>query len=57
MQNIRRLTYLLWVCSTVGFRSGKYAQQLMDEGFNVKNLKGSIVAWVSLASTFPFSET
>ena len=35
-------------CSTVGIRSGKYAQQLIDQGFpHVYNLKGSIVAWVS----------
>ena len=38
-------------CSTVGFRSGKYAQQLMEEGFNVKNFKGSIIAWVRLQAT------
>lgn len=31
---------------TVGIRSGKYAQQLIDQGFpHVYNLKGSIVAW------------
>ncbi|KAK9836830.1 hypothetical protein WJX74_009081 [Apatococcus lobatus] len=39
-----RKTPLVTYC-TVGFRSGKYAQQLMNEGFDVKNLKGSIVAW------------
>ncbi|KAK9865457.1 hypothetical protein WJX84_005824 [Apatococcus fuscideae] len=39
-----RTTPLVAYC-TVGFRSGKYAQQLMEEGFNVKNFKGSIIAW------------
>lgn len=39
-----RKTPLVTYC-TVGFRSGKYAQQLMDQGFDVKNLKGSIIAW------------
>ena len=34
-------------CSTIGVRSGKYAQQLIDQGLpHVYNLKGSIVAWV-----------
>ena len=32
-------------------RSGKYAQQLIDQGLpHVSNLKGSIVAWVHAAS-------
>lgn len=34
-------------CSTIGVRSGKYAQQLIAQGLpHVYNLKGSIVAWV-----------
>ena len=36
--------------STIGIRSGKYAQELMNRGgfAKVYNLKGSIVAWVSM---------
>ena len=38
-------------CSTIGVRSGKYAQQLTEQGLpHVSNLKGSIVAWVRAPS-------
>lgn len=30
---------------TIGARSGKFAAELQDEGFEVRNLKGSILAW------------
>lgn len=31
---------------TIGYRSGKYAEQLQEEGFEgVRNLKGSLLAW------------
>ena len=36
--------------STVGFRSGKYAARLEKDGVKVRNLKGSIIAWVSVHS-------
>jgi len=40
---------LFFCCSTIGARSGKYAQQLVDQGVpQVYNLEGSIIAWVSL---------
>lgn len=31
---------------TIGYRSGLYADKLSKEGFQVKNLKGSLLAWV-----------
>lgn len=31
---------------TIGYRSGIYAEKLLKEGFKVKNLKGSLLAWV-----------
>ena len=34
-------------CSTAGLRSGKYLKPLRAEGYDTRNLKGSIVAWVS----------
>lgn len=38
-------------CSTAGLRSGRYAEQLIAKGFtDVRNLEGSILAWVSKAS-------
>jgi rhodanese-related sulfurtransferase len=30
---------------TLGFRSGKYAAKLRDEGFDAYNLRGAILAW------------
>lgn len=30
---------------TLGFRSGKYAAKLHDEGFDAYNLRGAILAW------------
>ena len=33
------------VYCTIGYRSGQYAKELMSDGFNVKNFKGSILAW------------
>lgn len=30
---------------TLGFRSGKYAAKLSDEGFDAYNLRGAILAW------------
>lgn len=41
------LSTLLVVCSTIGYRSGKYAESLRKEGFNASNLLGSILMWVS----------
>lgn len=29
----------------MGFRSGQYAKSLRQEGFDVRNLSGSIVSW------------
>lgn len=38
-------------CSTAGLRSGRYAEQLISKGFkDVRNLEGSILAWVGTAS-------
>ena len=31
---------------TIGYRSGLYADKLSKEGFHVKNLKGSLLAWL-----------
>ena len=31
---------------TVGVRSGRYAKTLMEKGYKVQNLAGSILAWV-----------
>lgn len=33
---------------TAGFRSGKYAADLVKNGYDVYNLKGSVLAWVCL---------
>lgn len=30
---------------TIGFRSGLYARELQDQGFEVRNLAGSLLAW------------
>jgi len=30
---------------TIGYRSGLYAQKLVDAGWNARNLRGSIVSW------------
>lgn len=30
---------------TIGYRSGKYAEKLIADGFTAKNFKGSILAW------------
>lgn len=30
---------------TAGLRSGKYARELQQQGFRVKNLRGSLVSW------------
>ena len=38
-------TLLVPYC-TIGVRSGHYAEKLKKEGFNTKNYKGSILAWV-----------
>ena len=31
---------------TIGYRSGVYAEKISKEGFNVRNLKGSLLAWL-----------
>lgn len=33
------------VYCTIGYRSGKYAQNLYKQGLNIFNLKGSLLAW------------
>ena len=30
---------------TIGYRSGQFAQRMIQDGFNVSNLRGSILAW------------
>ena len=37
--------YLIVVYCTIGYRSGKYAQQLLQSGLNIYNLEGSLLAW------------
>ena len=37
---------------TAGYRSGFYAQKLMADGFEVKNLAGSVLAWSHAGETF-----
>lgn len=45
--NTAKATPLVTYC-TAGLRSGKYAAQLQKKGFtDVRNLEGSILAWVS----------
>jgi len=39
-----RDTRIVTYC-TIGYRSGEYAATLMDEGYDVANLRGSILAW------------
>lgn len=36
---------------TIGYRSGLYAEKLSKEGFKVKNLKGSLLAWLLSGET------
>ena len=38
-------TLLITYC-TIGYRSGLYAAELIKNGYSVKNLKGSLLAWV-----------
>lgn len=45
-----QLSLLDFLCSTAGMRSGKHAAKLKQEGMQVKNLKGSIIAWVRHSS-------
>jgi rhodanese-related sulfurtransferase len=33
------------VYCTIGFRSGRYSQRLMKQGFDAYNLKGGILSW------------
>jgi len=33
------------VYCTIGARSGRYAAELIDDGFNARNLEGSILSW------------
>lgn len=45
-QNIDRYkNYPIVVYCTIGYRSGKYAQKLQEQGLNVFNLEGSLLAW------------
>ena len=37
--------YPIVVYCTIGYRSGKYAQKLYQQGLNIFNLEGSILAW------------
>ncbi len=36
---------LIVVYCTIGYRSGKYAQKLQQQGLNILNLEGSLLAW------------
>ena len=37
---------------TIGFRSGKFAIKLRKQGFDVKNLKGGVLAWAHAGKLF-----
>ena len=37
--------HLIVTYCTIGYRSGLYAQALQEEGYNARNLRGSILAW------------
>ena len=37
--------YLIIGYCTIGYRSGKYAQQLQQKGIRMLNLEGSLLAW------------
>jgi rhodanese-related sulfurtransferase len=37
---------------TIGARSGRYAKQLADEGWDARNLKGSVLAWTFTGAPF-----
>lgn len=41
---------------TIGYRSGKYAEELQKEKFRVKNLAGSILAWTHAGQDLVNSE-
>ena len=48
MTHAHRQLKLQYSCSTAGMRSGKYAAKLkQQDGIEAKNLRGSIIAWVS----------
>lgn len=44
-KNKYKNTLIVTYC-TIGYRSGAYAEELIKQGFDAKNLKGSILAWV-----------
>jgi len=31
---------------TIGYRSGKFAEEMIDKGLRIYNLKGGVLAWV-----------
>lgn len=37
---------------TIGYRSGVYAQELREAGFNALNLKGSVLSWAHAGQPF-----
>jgi hypothetical protein len=45
---------LVLPCSTVGYRSGLYAQELQEQGIQAANLIGGICAWVSAGERLGF---
>lgn len=44
------------VYCTVGYRSGLYTQQLLDQQFNAFNLKGGVLAWAANNGQFQTPE-
>jgi rhodanese-related sulfurtransferase len=42
---------------TIGYRSGKLAEELLTKGLNVKNLEGGILAWVGLSGPLVYTES
>ena len=40
------------VYCTIGFRSGRYSQRLMKQGFDAYNLKGGILSWAHNSQKF-----
>jgi rhodanese-related sulfurtransferase len=42
---------------TIGYRSGKLAEDLLIKGLRVRNLEGGILAWVGIAGPLVYNES
>lgn len=45
LEHYRSSDALIIAYCTIGYRSGRYAQKLRQQGINILNLKGSLLAW------------